>query len=295
MGTAVLIDGVSVAPEQATVSVFDRGFLYGDSVFETIGTYSGAPFALGAHLRRLAWSAERVLIELPVSEAVLADEVRRAVRVAANPESYVRLTLTRGKALSLGLDPLLGSTPCRVIIAAALTRPSAAERDAGIRAITFRISRPGDGTSASGAKIANYLVQVLAMDRVRAAGAGEALLVDAADRVTEGATSNVFAVKAGSLITAPEDAGILPGITRAYVLHSARARGMAIELRAMSLDELLMADEVFISSTIRELLPVVEVDGRPIQRGVPGPVTRSLGEAFRKLAEAGVELDVGCP
>jgi branched-chain amino acid aminotransferase len=138
-----------------------------------------------------------------------------------------------------------------------------------------------DDTAAAGAKVSNYLANLLAMREAKSRGAQEALVVDAHGHVVEGASSNVFVVAAGRLATPPEAAGILVGITRAHILSAARALGVPVEERALSPDDLWSADEVFITSSIRELLPVVRVEGRPVGAGVPGPVARALHRRFR--------------
>lgn len=288
MTGAVFIDGERRAPERAVVSVFDRGFLYGDSVFETLRTYGGVPFALDEHLSRLERSAESVLIALPIPRAALEAEVRSAVDAAGYAESYVRVLLTRGRGTSLGLDPALAEAPLRVVIVQPLVAPPPEKYEAGIRTISYRTQRIADGTSAAGAKLGNYLVAVLATHAARTRGAEEALLVDAADRVLEGATSNVFGISGDRLITPPEEVGILAGITRAHLLDVAGGVGFRAELRALPMEELFTLDELFVSSSIRELLPVVAVDDRAIGSGRPGAGTRRLLEAFRQAARRSV-------
>lgn len=283
MSTLVFIDGAAFEAGEARISVFDRGFLYGDSVFETIRTYGGQPFALMEHLLRLEHSAEQVLIPLPVPLGTIAHEVQAAVARAGNPESYIRVVLTRGSG-PLGLDTGFPVHPVRVIIVAPLTPPSAEAYERGIGVASYRTQRVAEHTEAVGAKVGNYLVAVLAMQHARELGASEALILDAAGCVVEGATSNVFAVFGRRLVTPPEEAGILPGITRARVLELARELGLEVELRALTLEELRAADELFVSSSIRELLPVVRLDGQPVGGGRPGPETRRLLSAFRKKA-----------
>ena len=280
-GATVTIDGVAVPAEAAVVSVFDRGFLYGDAVFETIRTYGGRPFELEQHLARLAESARRVYIPLPLSVAALGREVSEAVSRAGHPEAYVRVMVTRG-AGEFGLSPGEAGAPLRVIIVLPLVLPPPSAYAQGIDVVSFATRRAADATDAQGAKVANYLVAVLAMRRARAAGALEALVVDGAGNVVEGATSNVFVLSRGELSTPPEEAGILVGITRARVLEAARALEIPAKLRNISLGELVASDEVFISSSVREILPVVRVDGRVIGAGVPGPVTRRLHQRFRE-------------
>ena len=284
MATTVMIDGRIVPPEQALVSVFDRGFLYGDSVFESLRTYGGVPFALDEHLARLERSAARVFIALPVSLAVLRSEILSALSSHDSAESYLRVTLTRGIGRSLGLDPELAEQPLRVVLVATLSVPPAELYERGMAAITFRAERPSDAPAVADAKIGNYLLAVLAMRAARAEGAGEALLEDENGYILEGSTSNLFAVFAGRLLTPPETAAILPGITRAHTLAIAADMGLAIELRTPQKSELLSADEVFISSSIRELVPVVSIDGQRVGPGVPGPITRELLQRFRAAA-----------
>ncbi|MCC6558028.1 MAG: aminotransferase class IV [Polyangiaceae bacterium] len=285
------IDGVICPPDEAKVSVYDRGFLYGDSVFETVRTYGGEPFALDEHLARLERSADRVAIAMPIPRADLALEVRRAVRAARNPESVARVMLTRG-AGPLGLDPSLAVKPLRVILVEPLTPlPAALYRD-GVAVITVRTQRAAD-TAAHGAKVGNYLASLLALRDAHAAGAHEALVLDAAGHVIEGTTSNVFLVERApgpaALITPPEDAGILAGITRAHVLDAAQELGIPVRFEAISPARLTAAAEVFITSSIREILPVIRVDGHPVADGAPGPLTRALHAAFRRRAGLGAE------
>ncbi len=281
----VLIDGEVVDEAHAVVSVFDRGFLYGDSVFETVRTYGGEPFALDEHLERLARSASRVLIRLPVNLAVLAAEVHRGLRAAQNPESYVRIMITRGSG-PLGLDPTEVSDSRRVIIVAPLVRPPPEVYEEGVSVVTVQAQRPTDATSAEGAKVGNYLVAVLATQEATRAGAYEALFLDAKQRVVEGASCNVFAARGRTLLTPAESDGILPGITRATVIDVAKELGFDVHHEALLLGELQAADEVFITSSIREIVPVVKVDERPIGRGAPGPIARQLLAALHERVGA---------
>jgi branched-chain amino acid aminotransferase len=280
VGTVVVIDGKLCPPAEQVISVFDRGFLYGDSVFETLRTYAGKVFELQAHLERLHSSAALVFIPVPLEKVVLGQEIEAAVVAGGNAESYVRVVLTRGQG-SIGLDPALADRPRRVIIVQPLSVPPAAYYEGGVGAVSYRTQRNTDRTSAEGAKIGNYLVSVLAMRQAVQVGAVEALVVDGGGRVLEGSSSNVFVVKGGKVITAPTTAGILAGITRHHVLELASEQGIPVELRAPTLDEAQRADEIFISSSIRELMPVVRLDQSPVGDGRPGAVFRRLREAFR--------------
>ncbi len=286
MTRIVSIDGKLFPPEEATVSVYDRGFLYGDSIFETVRTYAGEPFALADHMARLERSAALVGIPMPLPAADFAMEIRRAIRAARNPESSARAMLTRGSG-PLGLDPALAGTPLRVILVEPLhPLPLEAYRD-GVAVVTVRTHRAGD--AAHGAKVGNYLGSLLALKEARSRGAHEAIILDAQNHVVEGTTSNVFVVRAGELFTPPDRAGILLGITRAHLLEIAAELGHPLHEKPLTPADLTSADEVFISSTLREVVPVVSVDGHPISSGHPGPLTRALHAAFR--ARAGLSAE----
>ncbi|HEX9620071.1 MAG TPA: aminotransferase class IV, partial [Polyangiaceae bacterium] len=269
MTIRVSIDGQLVDPQQARVSVLDRGFLYGDSVFETLRTYAGSPFALGEHLERLEESARRVLIRLPVEQRALSEEVRAAIAAAGNPESFARVMVTRGVG-ELGLDPGSARDPLRVIIVAPLVPPDPRQYAEGVPVITYRAQRIGEATGSEGAKVGNYLTAVLAMREARAAGAVEALILGSDGCILEGSTSNVFFVRGRTLVTPPLASGILAGITRAHVLSIAAELGLETELATVRKDDLEALDECFISSSIREILPVVRIDDCTIGSGAPG-------------------------
>lgn len=277
-------DGVLLRPEDAVVSVYDRGFLYGDSVFETIRTYGGRPFALEEHLGRLTRSAERVGIVPPVDEATFAREIALALAAVENAESTVRVMLTRGTG-PLGLDPNLALTPLRVMLIEPLVPLPAALYREGVAVITHRTERAAD--DAPGAKVGNYLGGLLALRAAKAVGAHEAILLDARGGVIEGTTSNLFALTGKALRTPPESAGILAGITRAWILDAGRTLGLDVREEPLRPEDLHAADELFLTSTLREVLPIVKLDGRVVGDGTPGPVTRALHRVFRDRAGLG--------
>jgi branched-chain amino acid aminotransferase len=294
-GKAVVIDGVLTGPDAARVSVYDRGFLFGDAVFEVLRTYGGALFAYDEHFARLGRSAARVFIEVPVDAATLRGEIERAVAAArsrleplgpGHDESNVRIILTRGSG-PVTLDPGTASRPLRAVLVEPIAPPVREVYAAGVAAVTVHTQRSTDGTDAAGAKVTNYLEALLAVREARTRGAQEALIVDGRGEVVEGATSNVFVVKDGRLATPPVDAGILAGITRAYILEVAAAAGLVVDERRLRPESLYEADEVFVTSSIRELVPLVRVDGRTIGTGTPGPIARTLHRAFRVVAGVG--------
>lgn len=278
----VMIDGRIVGEDASVVSVFDRGFLYGDSVYEVMRTYDGTVFALPEHVDRLYSSASRVFIDIPIGVEEMRREVERAVLEASVGSSLVRVQVTRGTG-PLGLDTTVARDPRRVVIVGALRGPSAEDYENGIGVALVRTQRTADNTEAAGAKVANYLVSLLALREAAAVGAKEAIIVDGRGRVLEGATSNVFAVCHGVLLTPPESEGILPGITRSYLLRAAEAIRVPLRITTLTSGDLYGADEVFVSSTSREVLPVVKVDDRVVGSGAVGPVTQAIHEAFRKI------------
>lgn len=282
MAVAVVINGRTQPPSEAKISVFDRGLLYGDSVFETLGTYGGRPFALDEHLTRLRRSAGLVHIDPGVSDDIIERDVAQGLEAAGNRESYVRVIVTRGSG-EMGLDPALAVAPQRIVIVTPLTRPSAETYEKGVAAVTHRSSRATDASDAVGAKVGNYLVAVLAMQKAHAVQANEALIVDREGQLVEGATSNLFWTQGEVLWTPPESAGILAGITRRVVIDAAGELGIPVEYRCLRFDELGTVDELFITSSIRQMLSVVIVDGKPVGAGRPGPIYRRLFEKFREI------------
>jgi branched-chain amino acid aminotransferase len=265
------------------VSVFDRGFLYGDSVFETFRTYGGRPFALDEHLERLFDSASRVLIEIPLGIDALRHEVLRALEQSSNHESYLRMMITRGTG-ALGLDPKLARNPLRVLIVAPLVAPPLEDYQKGIKVIIFETSRVSDATPAAGAKVGNYLVAVLAAEKARQAGAKEALIASHDGEISEGATSNLFWFEEGILWTPPLEAGILAGITRSHLLKAAPELGLEVKLRVPRKSDLVASQGVFVSSSIREKLPVVQIEDDLIAEGKVPLLTRQLHDRFRMNA-----------
>jgi branched-chain amino acid aminotransferase len=299
MPVLVNLDGDLVPPAQARVSVLDRGFLYGDSVYEVIRTYGGRPFELEAHLRRMAHSAERIALAPRWDARETAEELARTLRAAealppapADPgaapwnvgEWSARIVMTRG-AGEIGLDPSLAVDPLAVIILQPVAGPSARAYAEGVKVIVATVPRPPPEAVDPTAKTGAHLPHVLAVREARAAGAHEALLRDARGRVTEGCSSSLFAVRRGTLVTPPLEAGILEGVTRGVVLRLARREGVAVDEVMLHPDDLDTAEEVFITSTMREILPVTRIGERLVGEGCPGPLTTRLHHAFRRLAE----------
>ncbi len=275
----VSIDGTIVDGDQARVSVFDRGFLYGDSVFEVYRTYGGAPFAEKEHLERLQRSADRLMIEVPIPLEQLAEEVHETLRAAGGGDSYVRVVVTRGTG-PLTYDPSTATSPMRVIIVVPVTPYPATLYEDGVAVVILQASRTTDDQRASGAKASNYLANLLAVHEAKQKGGHEAIMTGRGGQLLEGASSNLFVVSNGIVRTPPLQRGILTGITRATVIEVCEAEGLAFEEVELFPDDLYRADEAFITSSIREVMPVVRADGHAIGAGKPGPITKILRDGY---------------
>ena len=288
MAIRVFIDGAVRPPEEAKVSVLDRGFLYGDSVYETIGTMYGRLFAAREHLDRLERSARRIGLRVP-PRAEIEAAIAATVAAAGNPETRVRVMLTRGVG-KLDLDPA-SCDDCRlVVIAFPLGAPTPDMFEKGVSVAIVSVTRNSPRAIDPAVKSGNYLNNVLALGEARrSSGAYEAILCADDGSVAEGSTSNVFAVIGGQLCTPGSDVGILDGITRAKVIELARGAGVTVVERRIQPDELRGADEAFLTSATRGVLPITTIDGRPVAAGVPGPVTRRLMALYDGLARRGVE------
>jgi len=274
-----------VQAERAKVSAFDRGFSYGDGLFETMRAYSGWVFALERHLERLRKGA--VQIGIPFDEDVprwrrVMDALLRRNGLQAG-DSSLRLTLTRGADM-LGslLPPEPAPSPTVLVVAKPLEEGISERQRLGISAIALRWGSP---FNPFGVKSLNYFYNMLAMAQARQEGAQEALFVAPDGSVVEGTTSNVFSVLDGILTTPAEDSGLLPGITREVVIELARKEGLTVRGAPVFLDELFSADEAFMTGSLKEVMPLTRIDGRTIGDGFVGPVTRLLQERYRGAVE----------
>jgi len=286
LGTLVHIGGRICPPDEAKVSVFDRGFLYGDSVYETVSTMYGRLFALSEHLGRLERSATRIGLR-PPARPTIERAIAETVQAAANPESRVRVMLTRGVG-KLDLDPASADDPQLIVVVTPFQPLPAALYQAGASAAIVSVVRDDPRAIDPAIKSGNYLNNVLALGEARRQGAHEALLCAADGTVAEGASSNVFMVKDGQVRTPGLDVGILEGITRAQVLALARGNGIPTLETRLRPAELRGADEAFITSATRGVLPVTRIDGAVLGDGRPGPVTRRLMQLLDQLARDGV-------
>lgn len=272
----VWIDGRPVPAARAVVSAFDRGFLYGDAVFETVRAYAGRLFLWPLHERRLAASLRRFRIPRPAVDLRVALEAVLAAR--ARGDAAVRVTVTRG--VGEGLLPPARLRPTVVVSARDVPSDLPAQREHGVAAVLLPFGH-GRGGVADGHKTNAYLPAILGRIEAAARGAAEAIYVEADGTASEGTTSNLFAVRGGRIATPPLDAGCRPGVTRAIVVRLARAAGLEVEIAPLAARELGAADELFFTASTIEVLPVVRLGRRRIGRGVPGEVTRLLQERYR--------------
>jgi branched-chain amino acid aminotransferase len=284
MSIRVYLDDAILEPERAMVSVFDRGFLFGDSVYETIAWLGGRFIFMAEHLDRLERSAGRIYLT-PPPRAKIETAMRAAAAATGEADVRIRVMVTRGLA-GLDLDPASAGPPRLIVIAQPLGAPSAAMLEAGVAVAVVKQSRSAPGSVAPAVKSGNYLNSVLAMAEARRLSprVHEAILCSSSGGVAEGATSNVFYVREGLLYTPGLAVGILDGVTRGKVLALAAQAGLATrEPVFVAPEELRQADEVFLTSAVRGILPVTEVDGAPIGAGRPGPVTRRLLALYQRL------------
>ena len=276
------INGELLDGDSARISVMDRGFLYGDSVYEVIRTYEGRPFALDPHLDRLERSAGRIGIRLP-ERKWLDDQVRRTIRSAENPESYCRIMITRGCG-PITLDPTADAEPNTVILVNEYQPFPDWMYQRGIRVMIPSIRRNPPTALDPAIKSGNYLNSVLALGEARRAGVEDALMLDVQGRISEASSANVLVYRSGKIRTPALETGILEGITRSFVLSIASDRGIPCEECDLYKEDLLSAEEVMLTSTLREVMPVVELDGKPVGTGKVGRVAKDLRKWYRSHA-----------
>jgi len=289
MGRKVFVDGALVDEADAKISVFDHCFLYGDGVFEGMRAYGGRVFELDAHLTRLLRSARAIALQMPMTKEELASATSATMEAngLGGSDAYIRLVVSRG-AGDLGLDPRKCPRPNVIIIAASIELyPEKLYRE-GLEIVTGATRRiPPDALNPR-IKSCNYLNNILAKIEGIRAGVMEVLMLNHLGYVAECTGDNVFRVEGLVLETPPLDAGVLDGITRSAVMGLAREAGLTVRERQLTLYDLYVADEVFLTGTAAEIIAVTKIDGRKIGPGRPGPVTADLLGRFRKLvSEAG--------
>lgn len=298
MTAIVNVNGRISDGHEAVIPVLDHGFVYGEGVYETLRTYNQRPFLLDRHLRRLRKSAEMMSLRVPLIDdqfdaRITETEQTAATRVGEpSPEWYIRILVTRGVG-ELTYDPAACPTPSVVIIVKPFepTRPEAYEE--GVTVALVSIVRNHPGALNPLIKSNNLLNNALAMQEAIRRGAFEAVMRNYRGELSECTTANLFVVKKGQALTPPLESGLLAGITREFVFELGRAEGIVAREAVLRDNDLFEAEEVFLTSTTRELLPITRVDDRLIGGGRPGPITRRLLEAFRRQADSLTKTVVG--
>jgi branched-chain amino acid aminotransferase len=282
MSRKIFISGKLVPQEDAKISVYDHGLLYGDGVFEGLRSYGGKVFRLAEHVERLYDSAKAIWLTIPMSQAEMSAAINDTVRANDLQDGYIRAIVTRG-AGSLGLDPNKCSNPQIIIIADTISLYPADLYEQGLAIVTVSVMRTNPAALNPRIKSLNYLNNILAKIEGLQAGCIEALMLNHKGEIAECTGDNIFLVRKGVLYTPPIDAGILEGVTRDAVIELAREAGIEVREIPLTKHDVYIADEVFLTGTAAEVIPVVKVDSRTIGAGKPGPITLDLKKRFHKL------------
>jgi len=291
MAAVAYVNGRICSEQDSTISVFDHGFLFGEGVYEVVRTYDGELFLLDRHLRRLRASASMITLDLGMTDLELEAVTRetmaayRAGPGVSEPERelYVRVLVTRGIG-EMTYDPAKSPAPSLVIIVKALVAPSASVYEDGVKVALVSVVRNHPRSVDPRIKSNNLLNNALAMQEALRHGAFEAVLRNYRGELAECSQSNLFVIKNGTAFTPVLDAGLLAGITREFVEEVAEGAGVPMQDAILHDEDLLGADEVFLTSTSKEMVPVVRVDDHAIGQGRPGPLTRRLHDAYRQKA-----------
>jgi len=280
----IYIDGVFHPKAEAKVSVFDHGFLYGDGVFEGIRAYHGKVFKLDAHIKRLYESAKAIGLVIPMPPEEMSNVVVESCRRNGIANGYIRLVVSRGVG-DLGLNPYLCPKASVICIAATIQLYPAALYETGLDIVTVATPRNHPEALNPRIKSLNYLNNIMAKMEAIRAGVQEAIMLNLQGYVAECTGDNIFLVNGDELLTPPVHVGALPGITRQAVMDLAPGLGLRLREDMFRIQSVYTAGEVFLTGTAAELIPVVQVDGRKVGDGKPGPTTQRLLEAFRKLVQ----------
>lgn len=281
----VYLNGKVLEESAAALSPNERGFLYGDGLFETMRAYGGRIFRLEAHLARLRASAEFLRLRVPAADAEIGDAVAQLIKADSCPDAYVRLTLTRG-ASGRGMRLEQPENPTLLIIARPLQPHPEDHYRHGVKVIISSLRQSSHNPLARH-KTLNYMLCLLARQEATDAGANGAILLNELGQVAEESAANVFLARNGMLITPPPHCGLLPGIARAKVMDLAGAQGVPVEERPVSPAELFDADEIFLTNSLMEVMPVRQVDKRALKSKAPGPITAALMQAYRSAVLSG--------
>lgn len=281
----IYINGNFFSEENANISVFDHGLLYGDGIFEGIRVYNKRVFKLVEHVERLYYSAKAIALTIPMSEREMIEAVLETCRVNELSDGYIRLVVTRGVG-TLGLGPDRCGTPQIIIIASNIQLYPEEFYTRGMKIITVPTTRNHHNAINPAIKSLNYLNNILAKIEANNAGVQEAIMLNSQGFVAECTGDNIFLVKKNQLITPPLSAGALYGITRGTVIDLAQEAGIETSEPNVTRYDVYNADECFLTGSAAELIPVIEVDGRQIGTGAPGPVFKKLLDSFHDLTKS---------
>jgi branched-chain amino acid aminotransferase len=285
MSLKVYIDGKLYDKEEAKVSVYDHGLLYGDGVFEGIRAYAGKVFRLAEHLDRLYDSAKAIWLEIPITKDDMAKAVVDTLAVNGILDGYIRLVVTRGVG-TLGLDPNKCARPSIIIITDAIALYPKEMYEQGLAIMTSSVPRVAPAALSPRIKSMNYLNNIMAKIEGLQAGCVEALMLNHKGDLAECTGDNVFLVRKGQIFTPSADAGILEGITRGAIIELAREMGVEVHEVTLTKYDAYVADECFLTGSGAEVIAVVKIDGRVIGSGKPGPITKELLVRFHKLVRS---------
>ncbi len=282
MGLKIYLNGKLLEKEQARISVFDHGLLYGDGVFEGIRSYDGVVFKLKEHIDRLYESAHTIMLEIPLTKDQMIKAVVDTLKANNLRDAYIRLVVTRGEG-DLGLDPRKCKEPTIFIIADKIVLYPDKYYRFGLEIITVPTQRNVAEALNPQIKSLNYLNNILAKIEAATCGVEEAIMFNSQGYVAECTGDNIFIIKKGILITPPTYTGILKGITRGVVMDLAKEAGAAVEENVFTRHDLYNADECFLTGTAAEIIPVVKIDSRVIGGGKPGKITLRLMREFKRV------------
>ncbi|HRR95484.1 MAG TPA: branched-chain-amino-acid transaminase [Candidatus Ratteibacteria bacterium] len=284
MGLTIYLNGKFVSEEEAKVSVFDHGLLYGDGVFEGIRSYNGKIFKLDEHLKRLYNSAKSILLEIPLEFSELKEATIQTVRTNKLKDSYIRIVVTRGVG-DLGLDPNKCKIPTLFIIASKIQLYPEVVYEKGIDVVAVATRRNANESINPAIKSLNYLNNILAKIEANNAGATEGIILNQDGFVSEGTGENIFIVKGDTLSTPPVSVGTLEGITRDIVMELGKNIGLKVKEDNITRYDIYTCEEMFLTGTAAEIVPVVKVDGRIIGSAKPGKITKKIRDEFINLTQ----------
>lgn len=289
MGLKVFLNGSFVDVQDAKVSVFDHGLLYGDGVFEGIRSYNRRVFRLDEHIDRLYEGAHSIRLKIPISKETFKGHILETLRVNNLDDAYIRVVVTRGVG-DLGLDPRKCASPTMFVITDKIALYPETFYEKGLPITIAETRRNHPITLDPRIKSLNYLNNILARIEATDAGVEEALMLSLDGYVVECSGDNIFIVKGGNLLTPPSELGALEGVTQDAVIELAKRKGMETEYKKMKPEEIFEAEECFLTGTAAEIVPVVRIEDKVIGSGKPGPITKLLRTEYRKLTETeGVE------